>query len=98
METENNKKLKNFLKKYPENTVNNPKKTKKRIIYNPSKKKKDYNSRDNKEQFLEQFLDDITFLKMYKKINTAQRKQIRQYRKRHNLESVYSKVEMQYKK
>ena len=64
--------------------------------YNSKAKERDYNLKVYKEQFLEKFLDDIFFLKKYKKVNAQQKREIRRYRKRHNLESIYNKVKMQY--
>lgn len=72
---------------------------KKQIIttkyYKPYAKKYDYIEKANKENFLKQFLNDAYFIKFYKKLNTIQKKEVRKYRKQHNLESVYNKVKLQ---
>jgi hypothetical protein len=74
--------------------------TKKQVIttkyYKSYVKKYDYIDNTNKTAFLNQFLNDKIFLKLYKKMNKSQKKAIRKYRKINNMESVYNKVKEQY--
>ena len=63
--------------------------------YKPYAKKYDYRDKVNKGSFLSQFLDDNTFLRLYKKMDKNLKDEIRKYRKRNQLESVYNKVKMQ---
>jgi hypothetical protein len=75
-------------------------KMKKQVVsikhYKPYVKKYDYIDNSNNIAFLNQFLNDKIFLRLYKKMNKSQKKAIRQHRKRNNLESVYNKVKEKY--
>ena len=65
-------------------------------LYKKNKKKYDYRDKANKDSFLSQFLDDNTFLRLYKKMDKNLKDEIRKYRKRNQLESVYNKVKVNY--
>ncbi len=85
-----------LIKEHKEPTNRQKKEIITSAYYKADAKKSDYNDKSNKLAFLNQFLNDATFLRLYEKMNKDLKKDIRKHRRLNNLECVYSKVKAQY--